>query len=166
MLHDGSDFSGPLRIRLTSVTPRFILRYHLLQDQIARLNLISDTGQEDIAADGGETYSEGLSTPLSYIVPCTDNLTQIKLKNPPPNFQKKLAKKMLMNIPKKRRKAHRNPKKRLQKNTAKKTRQGILAMRMAIFLTSLIYLIYQRNQKPLPTKTTIVPTLMCPLKRA
>ncbi|KAJ7168134.1 hypothetical protein C8R43DRAFT_138401 [Mycena crocata] len=39
VLHDGSDVAGPLRLRLTSVVPRFILRYHLLQDQVARLNL-------------------------------------------------------------------------------------------------------------------------------
>ncbi|KAJ7929296.1 hypothetical protein B0H13DRAFT_1964736 [Mycena leptocephala] len=39
VLHDGSDITGPLRLRLRSVIPRFILRYHLLQDQVSRLNL-------------------------------------------------------------------------------------------------------------------------------
>ncbi|KAH7919898.1 hypothetical protein BV22DRAFT_1199263 [Leucogyrophana mollusca] len=42
ILHDGSDLAGPLRIQLRSSVPRFILRYHLLQDQISRLNLVVD----------------------------------------------------------------------------------------------------------------------------
>jgi hypothetical protein len=46
VLHDGSDFSGPLRIQLQSVIPRFITRYRLLQDQIARLNMVTVTGEE------------------------------------------------------------------------------------------------------------------------
>ncbi|KAJ6500433.1 hypothetical protein C8R45DRAFT_820687, partial [Mycena sanguinolenta] len=39
VLHDGSDITGPLRLRLKSVIPRFIIRYRLLQDQVSRLNL-------------------------------------------------------------------------------------------------------------------------------
>ncbi|KDQ60606.1 hypothetical protein JAAARDRAFT_55334 [Jaapia argillacea MUCL 33604] len=40
ILHDGSGFSGPLRLRLVCTTPRFIVRYHEIQDQVARLNLV------------------------------------------------------------------------------------------------------------------------------
>ena len=46
VLHDGSDLSGPLRLRLQLNTPRFIIRYRMLQDQILRLNL-ADAGEED-----------------------------------------------------------------------------------------------------------------------
>ncbi|KIK63735.1 hypothetical protein GYMLUDRAFT_450222 [Collybiopsis luxurians FD-317 M1] len=46
VLHDGSDFSGPLRLRLQLNTPRFIVRYRMLQDQVLRLNL-TDAGEED-----------------------------------------------------------------------------------------------------------------------
>ncbi|ETW85679.1 hypothetical protein HETIRDRAFT_457448 [Heterobasidion irregulare TC 32-1] len=43
VLHDGSDLSGPLRLRLLSVVPRFIDRYRSLKDQIDRLNLADDS---------------------------------------------------------------------------------------------------------------------------
>ncbi|TFY65456.1 hypothetical protein EVG20_g5578 [Dentipellis fragilis] len=49
ILHDGTDFTGPLRIRLRFIMPRFIGRYHLLRDQISRLNL---------AEDGEEVYNQ------------------------------------------------------------------------------------------------------------
>ena len=39
ILHDTLGFSGPLRMRLNFTTPRFIVRYHALQDQITRLHL-------------------------------------------------------------------------------------------------------------------------------
>ncbi|KAI8998796.1 hypothetical protein BD414DRAFT_533614 [Trametes punicea] len=42
VIHDGSDLHGPLRLRLKTVSPRFVTRYHLLRDQIARLNLTAD----------------------------------------------------------------------------------------------------------------------------
>ncbi|ESK83466.1 proteophosphoglycan ppg4 [Moniliophthora roreri MCA 2997] len=42
MLHDGSDIAGPLRLRLQSAIPRFIVRYRLLQDQILRLNMADE----------------------------------------------------------------------------------------------------------------------------
>ncbi|KAG2076035.1 hypothetical protein BDR04DRAFT_1090859 [Suillus decipiens] len=50
VLHDGSDFTGPLRIRLRSAIPRFILRYRLLQEQISRLDLAA--GIDESAAGG------------------------------------------------------------------------------------------------------------------
>ncbi|OAX40523.1 hypothetical protein K503DRAFT_864580 [Rhizopogon vinicolor AM-OR11-026] len=46
VLHDGSDFTGPLRIHLRSATPRFILRYRLLQEQISRLDLAAGAVEE------------------------------------------------------------------------------------------------------------------------
>ena len=49
VLHDGADLSGPLRIRLRSVSPRFITRYNALRDQIARL---------DLAEDGQQVYGD------------------------------------------------------------------------------------------------------------
>ncbi|KAK0483173.1 hypothetical protein IW261DRAFT_1461894 [Armillaria novae-zelandiae] len=42
IIHDVSEISGPLRLRLHTITPRFILRYRQLQDQVARLQLGSD----------------------------------------------------------------------------------------------------------------------------
>jgi hypothetical protein len=57
VLHDGSDFSGPLRIQLQSVIPRFITRYHLLQDQIARLNIANEAGDEVVEE---ENHKQGM----------------------------------------------------------------------------------------------------------
>ncbi|KAG2158098.1 uncharacterized protein EDB93DRAFT_1301124 [Suillus bovinus] len=51
VLHDGSDFTGPLRIQLRSAIPRFILRYRLLQEQISRLDLAAGV-DENVAAEG------------------------------------------------------------------------------------------------------------------
>ncbi|KAG1819503.1 uncharacterized protein BJ212DRAFT_1478739 [Suillus subaureus] len=51
VLHDGSDFTGPLRIHLRSAIPRFILRYRLLQEQISRLDLAAAV-DENVAAEG------------------------------------------------------------------------------------------------------------------
>ncbi|KAJ4488354.1 hypothetical protein J3R30DRAFT_923322 [Lentinula aciculospora] len=45
VLHDGLDFTGPLRFRLQWVNTRFIDRYRMLQEQIMRLNL-ADAGEE------------------------------------------------------------------------------------------------------------------------
>ncbi|OSD02908.1 hypothetical protein PYCCODRAFT_1467582 [Trametes coccinea BRFM310] len=45
VIHDGSDLQGPLRLRLKLVSPRFVTRYHLLRDQIARFHLTTD-GEE------------------------------------------------------------------------------------------------------------------------
>ncbi|KAJ3921442.1 hypothetical protein F5877DRAFT_29329, partial [Lentinula edodes] len=45
VLHDGLNFSGPLRLRLQSVNPRFIIRYRILQEQVMRLNL-ADADEE------------------------------------------------------------------------------------------------------------------------
>ncbi|KAI0057102.1 hypothetical protein BV25DRAFT_1995146 [Artomyces pyxidatus] len=62
VLHDGSDLTGPLRIRLRTITPRFIDRYHSLRDQIARLNFVDETG---VAYEGtGETeyHSEAVGS--------------------------------------------------------------------------------------------------------
>jgi hypothetical protein len=45
VLHDGSDLSGSLRLQLQLTVPRFIIRYHMLRDQVARLNLAAE-GEE------------------------------------------------------------------------------------------------------------------------
>lgn len=45
ILHDGSDFAGPLRLLLRAIAPRFIIRYYALQEQIQRLNMVAETGQ-------------------------------------------------------------------------------------------------------------------------
>ncbi|KAJ7470345.1 hypothetical protein FB451DRAFT_1253438 [Mycena latifolia] len=58
VLHDGSDIAGPLRLRLKSVVPRFILRYHLLQDQVARLNLVPAGDEPEGSADSGGPQQE------------------------------------------------------------------------------------------------------------
>ncbi|KAH7910162.1 hypothetical protein BJ138DRAFT_1153488 [Hygrophoropsis aurantiaca] len=60
VLHDGSDLAGPLRIQLRSSEPRFILRYHLLQDQISRLNLATDPTNEDNQEDVQNNATNGL----------------------------------------------------------------------------------------------------------
>lgn len=63
ILHDGSDFVGPLRLLLRAIVPRFIIRYYALQEQVQRLHLTAETGE-------GE-HDEGLSR-LSFSLP--DNL--------------------------------------------------------------------------------------------
>ena len=47
VIHDGSDLQGPLRMHLHLSVPRFILRYHTLRDQIARLNLVAEGEEEE-----------------------------------------------------------------------------------------------------------------------
>lgn len=65
VLHDGSDFTGPLRIHLRSAIPRFILRYRLLQEQISRLDLAAGV-DENVAAEG--LYSSSAISKLSLNV--------------------------------------------------------------------------------------------------
>ncbi|KAG5645878.1 hypothetical protein DXG03_005025 [Asterophora parasitica] len=48
VLHDGLNKTGPLRLRLRTVTPRFIDRYHMLQEQIAHFQLAN---HKDIAVE-------------------------------------------------------------------------------------------------------------------
>lgn len=62
MLHDGSDIAGPLRLRIKSVAPRFILRYHLLQDQVSRLNIAAAAGDEQEAST--DPTEQGQHNPL------------------------------------------------------------------------------------------------------
>ncbi|PCH38670.1 hypothetical protein WOLCODRAFT_23503 [Wolfiporia cocos MD-104 SS10] len=52
ILHDGVDMSGPLRLALRVVTPRFISRYYALQEQIIRLNLTSEWDESQLVEDG------------------------------------------------------------------------------------------------------------------
>nr|GAT52126.1 predicted protein [Mycena chlorophos] len=46
VLHDASNISGPLRLRLNPVSPRFIVRYHALQAHIARLTTADVDAEE------------------------------------------------------------------------------------------------------------------------
>ncbi|KAJ7184200.1 hypothetical protein C8R46DRAFT_1063258 [Mycena filopes] len=54
VLHDGTDVTGPLRLQLRSVIPRFIHRYHQLQAQVSRLNLAATGDEQEPAADSTE----------------------------------------------------------------------------------------------------------------
>ncbi|TFK67899.1 hypothetical protein BDN72DRAFT_842494 [Pluteus cervinus] len=58
ILHDGSGLSGPLRLRLRVVAPRFITRYRLLQSQVSDLHLDS---KEDISHGSSGAHLEGPS---------------------------------------------------------------------------------------------------------
>lgn len=55
-IHDGIGLTGPLRVTLQSVVPRFITRYNVLRDQITRLTLSGDADEEEL---GGEEDAEG-----------------------------------------------------------------------------------------------------------
>ncbi|KAK0502799.1 hypothetical protein EDD18DRAFT_606925 [Armillaria luteobubalina] len=63
IIHDVSEISGPLRLRLHTVTPRFIVRYRQLQDQVARLQLGSEeafyTADEETKQNQSEETRDG-----------------------------------------------------------------------------------------------------------
>lgn len=63
VLHDGSDLSGPLRLHLHAAVPRFIFRYHMLRDQIARLNLAAENGEGETLPPHGEEYDQSEPVP-------------------------------------------------------------------------------------------------------
>lgn len=54
IIHDGIDLRGPLRLRLSASSPRFITRYHALRDQISQLTL--GLGGEDSLYVEGEIH--------------------------------------------------------------------------------------------------------------
>ncbi|KAK7440245.1 hypothetical protein VKT23_017186 [Stygiomarasmius scandens] len=58
VLHDYSDIAGPLRLRLQTVTPRFITRYRLLQEQILRLNVSTEDYDEESNEEEQDRTSE------------------------------------------------------------------------------------------------------------
>ena len=60
VIHDGSDLSGPLRLRLKVFSPRFSTRYSMLRDQVSRLNLVEggDVHQDTVSA---QQYEHGKS---------------------------------------------------------------------------------------------------------
>ena len=60
VIHDGSDLSGPLRLRLKVFSPRFATRYSMLRDQVSRLNLVEggDVHQDTVSA---QQYEHGKS---------------------------------------------------------------------------------------------------------
>ncbi|KAG6812760.1 hypothetical protein H0H92_000675 [Tricholoma furcatifolium] len=51
VLHDGLNKPGPLRLRLRSLAPRFIDRYHMLQEQIAHFHVAVNTEAETSGDD-------------------------------------------------------------------------------------------------------------------
>lgn len=53
ILHDGSDFVGPLRLLLRAIVPRFIMRYYALQEQTQRLNVAAETETGEGERDEG-----------------------------------------------------------------------------------------------------------------
>ncbi|KAI0361918.1 hypothetical protein OH77DRAFT_1507632 [Trametes cingulata] len=62
VIHDGSDLHGPLRLRLKRIAPRFVTRYQILREQIARLDLTADgdVSHPDLAASHAQDqYAEG-----------------------------------------------------------------------------------------------------------
>ena len=60
VLHDGAELSGPLRLHLQNINPRFIHRYHLLRDQLARSTLAADPETEDKPLNENEYEGNGL----------------------------------------------------------------------------------------------------------
>ncbi|GLB35150.1 putative protein of unknown function (DUF2420) [Lyophyllum shimeji] len=58
VLHDGLNKPGPLRLRLRTVTPRFIDRYHMLQAQISQFQ-ITETINPIIDHSGEERHEQG-----------------------------------------------------------------------------------------------------------
>ena len=57
VLHHGLDLTGPLRLRLRTVLPRFINRYRSLQGQITRLNVAGSVSHP--AEDSEEQVTVG-----------------------------------------------------------------------------------------------------------
>jgi hypothetical protein len=60
ILHDGSDFVGPLRLFLRAIVPRFIIRYYALQEQVQRLNVAGETGEGAHEEEHHEQYETGV----------------------------------------------------------------------------------------------------------
>ncbi|KAG6854981.1 hypothetical protein C0991_009804 [Blastosporella zonata] len=77
ILHDGLNKSGPLRLRLKSVTPRFIDRYHLLQDQIAQFQLAEPP--VEIEASATELDVSGAERTLETDAPGAEPATEVEL---------------------------------------------------------------------------------------
>ncbi|TBU66018.1 hypothetical protein BD310DRAFT_943503 [Dichomitus squalens] len=80
VIHDGSDLSGPLRLRLKIFSPRFATRYSMLRDQISRLNFVEDgdahadaapvqQDQPNLTHDGQHDGEDGEQQPPEYSVP-------------------------------------------------------------------------------------------------
>ncbi|KAJ7074324.1 hypothetical protein C8F01DRAFT_18215 [Mycena amicta] len=58
VLHDASNISGPLRLRLNTVLPRFIVRYHALQANFARLNTVDADGEPETRPSDNEPQGQ------------------------------------------------------------------------------------------------------------
>ncbi|KAF9001949.1 hypothetical protein BDQ17DRAFT_1326984 [Cyathus striatus] len=69
-LHDASGIAGPLRLRMQTIAPRFIVRFHLLQEHAARLQ--ETTSEDDSSLTPGksdrillQSHAEGTREELS-----------------------------------------------------------------------------------------------------
>lgn len=90
VLYDGSDFAGPLRLRLTASIPRFIYRYCAIQEQIQRLDLAvgasGDKQHDDQAyteaseqrqSHGDQTHEQATALPTDGAGEATDQHTVV-----------------------------------------------------------------------------------------
>lgn len=66
VLHDASDITGPLRLRLKGVVPRFIIRYHLLQEQVSRLNLVAAGDEQGASGESNDPQLQGSEHDFIY----------------------------------------------------------------------------------------------------
>ena len=69
VLHDGAKLSGPLRLHLQTINPRFIHHYHLLCDQLTHLTLAADPETEDKPLNENEYEGNSLYFPLMGFTP-------------------------------------------------------------------------------------------------
>ncbi|KAF7796892.1 hypothetical protein EIP86_008077 [Pleurotus ostreatoroseus] len=77
VLHDGIDLRGPLRLRLTSSSPRFITRYHSLRDQIAQLTL--EINGEASAYDEQPAHESYIEPTSEYYSAHEDSLAETEV---------------------------------------------------------------------------------------
>ncbi|KAF9228784.1 hypothetical protein BS17DRAFT_812737 [Gyrodon lividus] len=91
VLHDGSDFAGPLRLHLRACVPRFIVRYYTLQEQVQRLNLATETGEgelyEEGHTEGGEQPQHDQVEEGSHVPAETANTNEPELLEVPPSAE-------------------------------------------------------------------------------
>lgn len=77
IVHDGIDLGGPLRLRLSVSSPRFISRYHALRDQLSQLTVGVDSGQlEEHNTEEHAEINEDIGMHSWFFIPPFD-LTEI-----------------------------------------------------------------------------------------
>ena len=73
VIHDGIDLRGPLRLRLSSSSPRFITRYNALREQISSLTLGLEDEVEASYAEGATEVADNVEptgTPWMITLTC------------------------------------------------------------------------------------------------